>query len=238
MKYLKWAMPLAVAGAISVGSASADMTLTASWSASLDNTPTAVIHSSALSSSAGVEVYLTPFLITPSGQSSFYSFCADITREMTSLPQAYSIQIINNNLGLQRAQWLYDTYYSPVFGSGRYDPFRAAALQLAVWETIYDTSAIAGYSLSSGSFWVSLNTGRAQNTDADQSLILGYANGYLTGVGASEAARLYQNQSQPVLGPNVTSPVPGQDVPELASTCGLLALGLTSLGALRRSARA
>ena len=105
------------------------------------------------SSSAGiVEVYNKPTSQPPTQQ--LRTFCVDVLRALSSTPQSAYLsnengRIAADSLGLKRnigaAGWLANTYKNSAN-----DGVSKAALQLAIWEAIYDNDG----NLSTGNFKV------------------------------------------------------------------------------------
>ncbi|MGE3507316.1 MAG: PEP-CTERM sorting domain-containing protein [Vicinamibacterales bacterium] len=157
----------------------------------------------------------------PSGfTQSFYSYCVDLLNYVQD-PQVVTIGTTSALTGSPHAAnggaaaaWLFNTYASAVHAAG--SAVQAAALQVAMWEVLYDSTAILG----SGN--VILNTTGA---------IMSQANAYLAALAGSS----YQGSSATVL---FTSN--GQDqitsrVPEPATVMLLGAGLLLALSFRRRS---
>ncbi len=109
----------------------------------------------------------------PSGfDPSVVTYCVDVLNELAD-PQTVNVSTTNDPLmttmavdGGAKAAWLLNTYASAV-GTG----VQAAALQVAIWESLYDND----HNLNTGNF--SLVTSNAAYTGAaEASLIYGQAN--------------------------------------------------------------
>jgi len=103
----------------------------------------------------------------PAGFSqSLYTYCVDVlnneadpqynvavrsTNEMTPATSPYSAAGAGGKIA-----WLVNTYAATIHASGTNE--QAAGLQLAIWETLYD-SDLGGYNLASGDFIVSASAG-------------------------------------------------------------------------------
>jgi len=152
---------------------------------------------------------------TPSGYSpTFYSYCVDL---LTSATDPENVTLKSTNLltvsGVpdagKKAAWLFNTYAPTINVSGTNTD--AAALQVAIWEALYDTSA----SLTGGAFHL-LTTG-AVATKAMQyltALYSGPAGGYQTSTATWLDAAINSGQDQ--VTQTATVPEPGTLV-----LCGL-----------------
>ena len=160
---------------------------------------------------------------TPEGfTTDFYSYCVDATQYLRD-PQYVSVRTTDlfssgsANAGA-KVSWLFNTYASGVHASGT--NVQGAALQLAIWEALYDSSQ----DLSAGSF-------RSNATGA----ILTQAQTYLTALYSSN----YLGSSATWLDVDGNNPNPvfrGQDqithgVPEPST---LLLMGVACLAMARR----
>jgi hypothetical protein len=114
----------------------------------------------------------------PSGYASpnFYAYCVDINHTLND-PETVSVYTFNTADGLQsgevtnagkKAAWLFNAYATTVHNTGTSND--AAALQVAIWEAIYDSSN----SLTAGNFV--FNTSLTTNGTT----ILNAANTYLS----------------------------------------------------------
>ncbi len=116
-------------------------------------------------------VYLTALQATriggdslPYASATFYSFCVDIATELVSgrwwqsglLPlngAANGNDVPYINGGVQRAASLYNQYVTGVNFNNLNGKREGAALQLAIWEVLYDSGA-GGYDVRRGAFHV------------------------------------------------------------------------------------
>jgi PEP-CTERM motif-containing protein/fibronectin-binding protein len=160
---------------------------------------------------------------TPEGfATDFYSYCVDATQYLRD-PQYVAVRTTDAftagsaNAGA-KVSWLFNSFANTIHTSGT--NIQAAALQLAIWEALYDTSQ----NLSGGAF-------RATATGA----ILTQAQTYLTALYSSS----YLGSQATFLDVDGSNPNParrGQDqityrVPEPST---LMMMGLASLALLRR----
>lgn len=158
----------------------------------------------------------------------FYAYCVDLTTAVTAVE---TVAIRSTDLlvvsGIPdaggKAAWLFNTYAPTVNVSGTSTD--AAALQVAIWEALYDTSG----DVTSGNF--TLNTAGDIATKAMtylSALYSGGGAGYQTAAATWLDAPLGYGQDQMAL-----MPVPE---PTSLALCGLGLLGLA--GAIRRKRRA
>lgn len=163
---------------------------------------------------------------TPDGfAQSFYSYCVDVSQNLAD-PQTVtprSSDGFTNGVidGGAKAAWLFNTYAADIRANTHTSSanIQAAALQVAIWEAMYDPSA----NLGGGNFI--LNTTGAINTQAQtylSSLYAGVNGGYLTGVATILEA---------------ISPHAGQDqiVARVSEPSTLLLMGVALLALARRS---
>lgn len=141
---------------------------------------------------------------------SFYSYCVDLL----NYAQSTQVSTVGTTAGLtggsyvanagDKAAWLFNTYASAVHATGQ--AVQAAALQIAIWEALYDTTA-------------SLATGNVRFTAS--SAILAQAGSYLSSLYSSSylgssSTVLFTNGGQDQMTNRVSEP----------STMLLLGVGL------------
>ena len=158
---------------------------------------------------------------------SFYSYCVDVTQNLAD-PQEVtprSSDGFTNGVagGGSKAAWLVNTYAADIranTNSGLAN-VQAAALQIAIWEAMYDTAQ----NLSGGSFIL--------NTNGD---IRTQANAYLTALyGAGNGG--YFTSTATIL--ETISPNPGQDqiVARVSEPSTLLLMGVALIVFAKRTRR-
>ena len=175
---------------------------------------------------------------TPSGYSStFYSYCVDLLNAVVN-PQDVTIRSTNlltvsgvPNAG-GKAAWLFNNYAATVYATGA--AADKAALQLAIWEAIYDTSYSAYVSSTSNTF----TTGNFQKGGLISTTVMQKASTFLAALYSASNANGYYTSTATWLDTDL-----GQDqitflpTPEPA-TLTLLALGLGGAArAVRRRRR-
>jgi hypothetical protein len=160
---------------------------------------------------------------TPAGfQTDFYTYCIDATQYLRD-PQYVAVRSMDaftggsSNAGA-KVSWLFNTYASTIRATGTNT--QAAALQVAIWEALYDGSQ----NLGAGAFRI--GTTGAVRTQAEAYLTALYSTNYL----GSTAAWL------DVDGGNTNPAYRGQDqithgVPEPST---LLLMGVAGLALARR----
>ncbi len=110
---------------------------------------------------------------------SFYAYCVDLVNYLQS-PQTvskvsstgFTNGVVN---GGAKAAWLFNTYAAAIFGSG--SNTQAAALQVAIWEAMYDTTN----SLTGGAF-------RLATTGAIRTQAQTYLNALYSGPGGYQTS--------------------------------------------------
>ncbi|HNV02678.1 MAG TPA: thioester domain-containing protein [Vicinamibacterales bacterium] len=176
---------------------------------------------------------------SPDAADDFIAYCIDPTRTRTTIQDMSERALSelpdlgNPAAGVQpnaggRIAWLINTYAGDAWLRANADSAdqnaRAAALQLAIWEVLFEP--FGSYSLTSGSLkllWAAEN----------HPLILSYSNLYFSSLGANTAEALWYDIRDPQngYGQDYAGPLP---VPESGSFM-LVAAGL--LGALRAATR-
>jgi hypothetical protein len=164
----------------------------------------------------------------------FYSYCVDVSRNLSDPQEISNIRSttgFNSSVngfasgaaeGGAKAAWLFDTYAAGIRAStGSTANVQAAALQVAIWEAIYDNNN----NLAGGNFI--LNTTGAVRTQANAYLTSLYGaqnGGYFTSVGT-------------IL--EVVSPNSGQDqiVARVSEPSTLLMMGVAFLVFAKRARR-
>jgi hypothetical protein len=162
---------------------------------------------------------------------SFYSYCVDVLQNLGD-PQSVTVRSsegFTNGAtdGGARAAWLVNEYAGGIreMGSGGGANIRAAALQVAIWEAMYDSSS----DLSGGNFH--LTGASLSSTVRDQAEV--YLSALYTATGAA-----YNTSVATIL--DVVAPGRGQDqiVARVSEPSTLLLMGVAFLVFARRTRRA
>jgi hypothetical protein len=161
----------------------------------------------------------------------FAVYCVDITnpksviqdvviRPLSELPDNGNPYRVQPDAG-ERVAWLLSQYGTDEWLAADGN-FRAAALQIAIWEVLYDP--FGGYNVTGGEFrWV-----YATEQTPTKMAIYGYTTTYLTALGNNRSEALwYDVNLQGEKGQDFARALP---VPEPGSTMMLLASGLAGLG--------
>jgi hypothetical protein len=205
-------------------------------------TPTGADASTAYNDSSALhprtDGFVSPDLgVMPTGTGSFYSFCTDFSVYMASgdfdpTPFAGQNGVSPNWAvnGIQRVAWLYNNIWLGTFGGNiaNIGSTAAAALQLAIWNTLYD----ADQTVSSGYFTVT----------AGNAGVLTLANSYLSSgfAGAGDYASTWLQPMSTTTGGErgnqglIYQPVA---VPDSGGTLAMLGFGLLGLGLVQRLLR-
>lgn len=158
----------------------------------------------------------------------FYSYCVDVSQNLRD-PQtvtARSSENFTNGVvdGGDKAAWLFNTYAAGIRSNtdSTTANIQAAALQVAIWEAMYDTTG----NLGGGSFV--LNTTGSIRTQAQT---------YVTSL-YSAGSSIYQQSVATIL--DVVSPDAGQDqiVAKVGEPSTLLLMGVAFLMFAKRTRRA
>jgi hypothetical protein len=163
---------------------------------------------------------------------SIATYCVDILNELAS-PQTVNVSdTTDSNMttpaadGGAKAAWLLNTYASAVTTG-----VQAAALQVAIWESLYDND----HNLNTGNF--SLVTSSAAYTGAAEALLIyNQANDYL-GHLFSASAPNHQYYTSVATWLDAVGPRGGQDQIATPEPATLALLGLGSIGAFSRRRR-
>lgn len=163
----------------------------------------------------------------------FAVYCVDIThpksliqdvviRPLSELPDNGNPYRVQPDAG-ERVAWLLNQYGTDQWLATEGN-FRAAALQIAIWEVLYDRHG--AYDVTGGEFrwlWATINA---------NSKVYAYTTGYLGALGNSRSEALwYDVNLQEMKGQDFARGLP---VPEPVSTMMLLASGLVALGCFAR----
>lgn len=230
--------------------------LNVSWNAQWQSTPTAEISSKALNGSS-TWTYLVPFEVKQAGswlpsasgqfagvQNDFYSFCTDINVEMkgNGYPTSYAVDSAKGSqLNYEQAGYLYahnyfNTTANPLgaFNVGpngtTVNTLQAAALQLAIWETIYQGSDF--------NWNLFLHDDGISDSDKDQ--INQYAREMLNelqGATLTPVTILEGDGTQSLLGLPTGTGSTSNSVPDAGFTLALLGMACTCLGVVGRRLR-
>ncbi len=184
MKHLVIVLTLLVAfGAVAEATPTPFLSIDDGTSTRIDTNPTAWIRLYG-GHDTWVQTSLNPFTMTSQQIPSSYSwllenhwYCVDLNEANVPEPIAWDFYdtatldepfgkpsgqgyIYGSIAGLRRAAWLLDTYHGDVSSS----PTRRAALQLAIWEAVYDNDLVLD--LGDGLFMASASEGGSPLTGA------------------------------------------------------------------------
>lgn len=168
-------------------------------------------------------------VVNPGYQTPLYSYCTDIGIDLY-VGQPYNFEAMtfadaNSAAGTRFPAWADGGIYKAAYlyeqhmGEAHTDATKAAALQLSIWEVLYDVNS---YSLSSGSFRAKGNMSVVQT-----------ANTWLAGVQNSTDVGYWLYPT-----PQNTQGMLMLSVPDAGSTCAILGMAFFAIEGLRRKMRA